>query len=354
MLGFSIFMNQEIADKQRVYIESMTQIGFQGIFTSMHIPEDDATKYRQRLTQLAKFAKDNKLDLMVDVSGEALERAGFDRGRPDELSELGVTGLRMDYHISNQDIAQLSKYLKISLNASTVTPKDISELQSWGADFTNLEAWHNYYPRPETGLDREWLWQKNRWLKEAGFTVQAFVAGDEDLRGPLYQGLPTLEEHRGMHPLAAALDLQRQLAVDLVYIGDGGLAKSSQRQFAAWLKDGILSLRAEVQGPRSFSWCQGEHVNRQDEARDVVRSAEARFREIPVIVPENTVARSLGSITVDNVDYPRYSGEIQICKGNLAADPRINVAGRVIAKDRPLIQQIKAGDKFTIERVEAE
>ena len=60
----------------------------------------------------------------------------------------------MDYAIDNQTIAQLSRKITISLNASTLTEKDINELNTYQADFSNLEAWHNYYPRPETGLDK--------------------------------------------------------------------------------------------------------------------------------------------------------------------------------------------------------
>ena len=101
-------------------------------------------------------AKKNKLELMVDISGEALERAGFSLEDLTPLKAIGVTGLRMDYHISNQQIADWSHQLKISLNASTITPKDIDELKEAEADFSQIEAWHNYYPRPETGLDKEW------------------------------------------------------------------------------------------------------------------------------------------------------------------------------------------------------
>lgn len=86
----------------------------------------------------------------------------------------------MDYHISNQQIADWSHQLKISLNASTITPKDIDELKEAEADFSQIEAWHNYYPRPETGLDKEW-YQKNQWLKIQS-PCPRFVPGDTELR----------------------------------------------------------------------------------------------------------------------------------------------------------------------------
>ncbi|MFY9857009.1 MAG: DUF871 domain-containing protein [Exiguobacterium chiriqhucha] len=54
-------------------------------------------------------------------------------------------------------------------------------------------------------------------------------------------------------------------------------------------------------------------------------------------------------MTVDNAKYGRYAGELQITKCDLLADERVNVLGRVIEADRPLIQSIGPGTKFRIE-----
>ena len=349
MFGFSIFLNEDVSVETRAAIEMMAQHGFSGIFTSLHIPEDDAKQYRQRLTELGKIAQTLQLELMVDISGAALDRAGFSFERIDELKALGVTGLRMDYHISNQQIALLSHEIAIALNASTITETDIQELKEAGAQFERLEAWHNYYPRPETGLDAEWYREKNQWLKANGFTIQGFVPGDEKLRGPLYQGLPTLEAHRGLHPLAAAIDLLQD--TDRVYIGDSGLSTEVLEQFALYIEEKILKLHLTPLDSQ-FTFVSGDHTNRQDEARDVIRSADARFRKIPQVTPLPLTERAVGAVTIDNADYLRYMGEIQVVKRPLAADPKVNVVGQVIEKDRPLIQQIKAGQKFSLESVE--
>lgn len=349
MFGFSIFLNEGLTGETTDYIEEMAQNGFSGIFTSLHIPEDDAAQYRKRLTDLGAAAKSSNLELMVDISGEALDRAGFSFDRVEELNEIGVTGLRMDYHISNHQIAKLSQQMLIALNASTITETDIQELRTASANFDHLEAWHNYYPRPETGLDKEWYHKKNKWLQGYGFTVQGFVPGDEQLRGPLYQGLPTLEEHRGLHPLAAALDLLAD--TDKVYIGDSGLSAETLRQFSFYMKEETLKLSVEA-FDKQVEYVLGTHINRQDEARDVIRSAEARFKKIPHVEPLPAGARELGSVTIDNANYLRYMGEIQIVKRTLPADEKVNVVGQVIDQDKALIQHIKAGQKFSLESVE--
>lgn len=348
LFGFSIFLNEALSQQQKEYVTQMAQAGFKGIFTSLHIPEDDATKYRERLSQLGSWCQALNLDLMVDISGNALAKAGFEMDNLSELTEIGVTGLRMDYHISNRQIAHFSQQMKIALNASTVTQQDIDELKKANANFFNLEAWHNYYPRPETGLAQSWFLEKNQWLKANGFTIQAFVPGDANLRGPLYEGLPTLEQDRHQHPLAAAL-WQKNAAVDLIYIGDGGLNERTKEQFKNFINNNEILLQVENCGTDYFNYILGNHVNRLDEADAVIRSADARFRKIPQIEAQNTVKRTLGSVTVDNEKYLRYAGEIQLCRKGLPADDKVNVVAQVIAAEKDLICRIKGGMKFKLQ-----
>src|SRR5699024_7221589 len=109
--------------------------------------------------------------------------------------------------------------LIVGLNASTLTEADYEQLIQHGADFSNVEAWHNYYPKPNTGLDGKWFYEKNMWLKSKRFRISAFVPGDRNLRLPLYESLPTLEDHRYQNPLAGSLSLTQNYKVDDVYIG---------------------------------------------------------------------------------------------------------------------------------------
>ncbi|MGX4685389.1 DUF871 domain-containing protein [Vagococcus sp. JNUCC 83] len=349
MFGFSIFLNQSLTNEKKKYIEKMKAIGFSGIFTSLHIPEDNVTAYHSRLTELGLEAKKNSLSLMVDISGDALTKAGFSMKNIEELKSIGITGLRIDYHISNELIAHFSHHITVGLNASTITQHDINELIKHKTNFKNLEAWHNYYPRPETGLDKTWYLGKNQWLKENGFTIQGFVPGDDDLRGPLYEGLPTLEEHRYIHPLASALDLANQLT-DFIYIGDGGLNEVTQSQFKEFLQNDTLILHIDTIDEEFNSLFIGQHHNRQDEARDVVRSANARFKQIPNIPKKKILLRSKGSVTLDNHEYLRYMGELQITKVNLPKDEKVNVVAHVVKKDIHLIDHIKAGMSYELRK----
>ena len=92
----------------------------------------------------------------------------------------------------------------------------------------------------------------------------------------------------------------------------------------------------------------GNHTNRQDDARDVLRSADARFRKIPYIPVRDTNERKKGSVTLDNEKYCRYMGEIQITKRDLPADEKVNRVARVIEEELPLLEQIHAGVNFKL------
>ena len=66
----------------------------------------------------------------------------------------------------------------------------------------------------------------------------AFVKGDE-LRGPVYEGLPTVEEHRNMRLLTSCLDLLA-LSTDVILIGDVDLSDENWKEFGYFSKGIIL------------------------------------------------------------------------------------------------------------------
>ncbi len=81
-------------------------------------------------------------------------------------------------------------------------------------------------------------------------------------------------------------------------------------------------MRVKDLGSTYFEHVLGNHQNRYDEARDVLRSADARFNAIPEVKPELSQERPVGAVTIDNQEYLRYMGEIQVCKRPLPADPK--------------------------------
>lgn len=343
MLGFSIYLNRDLTADDYNYILAMRNAGLTTIFTSLHIPEDDPKVILNRLAELTKWCKNLETSVIADVSESGMARLGLALENEEQIDSLGLTGLRIDDGVSPATIAKLSQKMPIALNASTINEDDVTALREHGANFENLQAWHNFYPRPETGLDSNWLKAKNDWLHHMNLETMAFVAGDAVLRGPIHAGLPTLEKQRGENPLAAMLELKR-LACDHVFIGDASLSVQMIDSFKNYIKQQIITLRIDKNLPELFN---SEWHNRPDVARDVVRLTEGRSRQLFNVAPqENPEARSRGTITCDNTKYLRYQGELQITKRDLPADEKINVLGHVVADDLPLLNQIGAGQSI--------
>lgn len=351
MLGFSIFLGDSFDQAKVDYIHAMQQKGFRKIFTSLHIPEDDSQQVLANLIQLGKLAKELNLEIMADISNDGLKRLGIELNVVEsfnQLKEMGITGIRMDYGIEQQVIANASKVVKVGLNASTLTENDVEQLIAYQADFSQMELWHNYYPRPETGLSEAYLQQLNQKWQHLGMKIVAFVMGEEKLRGPLFEGLPTLESQRYQHPLAATIQLINQFGCHDVCIGDEGLSSETREQFQAFFQEQKIKLNVEVFDETHRDLFIGTHTNRQDDARDVIRSQEARFKNVPTIEASNTVARNKGSITLDNENYLRYMGELQILKRDLPSNPKVNVVAKIHTKDVDLVDCILPGYQFEL------
>ncbi|PGS48092.1 DUF871 domain-containing protein [Bacillus sp. AFS041924] len=354
MLGISIYLSEKNIEKNKKYIEIAKKNGFRSIFTSLHIPEDDPSTYKTLLQLLGAQAMENEMELMADISAKSLTHLGLDYSTVSEIQNWGVTGLRVDYGLNERQIADLSKKMKIALNASTLSPVFLDELLKYGLQTENVEAWHNFYPRPETGLATSYLIEKNKWLQSCGISTMAFIPGNDEMRGPLYKGLPTLEKHRGINPLHAYLDLTQNCYVDKVLVGDISI-KLETMEALSKTKDFIeLKYKPYSQEEEILSTFEQVHTNREDPARDVIRSMESRlygsFGEYS-LKPVNTIIRKTGSVTIDNELYGRYGGELQIMLTNLPSDEKVNVIGKIIEDDLSLLQYIGAGKKFKLKRV---
>lgn len=352
MLGISVYLSEPISGQQE-YIENLAKKGFKSIFTSLHIPEDNPALFKERLIELGAIARENEMELFADISPKSLQYLGHTWDTADDLLSWGLSGLRIDYGVEEKVIAELSHKMKIALNASTLNEATLEKLKAHHLNISAVEAWHNFYPRPETGLDREEFHEQNEWLKSEGISVMAFVPGDKKRRGPLFMGLPTLEDHRFDSPFAAFCDLSFKEGIEKILVGDIELSDDALKQFSALCNDDYFLIRAKAYSEDEglLEILEKKQTNRLDAARDCIRSMESREYGLigtNPVDPFNMIDRPIGSITVDNVSYGRYQGEIQITKKSLVADEKVNVIGKVIDQDIPLLKHISGGKKFKI------
>ena len=333
MIGISFYLQDPHAETQIIHAANL---GVKKAFTSLHIPEEKGDLVK-RMISLLKLSEDYGMEIHADVSLNTLDHLGISKFT--DLWPLGIKGIRLDEGFDKETVISLSKVFSLSLNASTLNEEELLAILGGGVETESLIAWHNFYPKPETGLEEGFFHQQNRMFKKYGIPIFAFIPGAGSKRGPLHEGLPTLEKHRLMNPYAAGIELIQH--VEGVYVGDQGTENNLLENLTAYRNLNILTVRMESRILQS-----GQYKLRPDVSQDVFRLQNTRVTAN--VEPSNTVARSLGSITMDNDAYGRYRGEVQICKRDLGANHRVNVIGRVIEEDIPLLSLLKPGQTINL------
>ncbi len=359
--GVSVYLGTpDVPERLPGYLDAVAARGGREVFTSLHIPEIPLADAIAQLENLTAEARRRGMAVVADIAPRALRELGARPGDLSVLQRMGLAGVRLDYGFEPEEIAAFTRNpegLRILLNASTVDPAFLERVMAAGADPERLEACHNYYPRPETGLSRASLLRCSGYFRARGLKVAAFIAGSGEKRGPIGAGLPTLEEHRNAEAGFAAAELLGSGAVDIVLFGDPWATEAELDRVSEVVAAGGRLLRVRlVPGLDEFQRSivlDRPHRNRPDAAALVIRCALSRSyaAQGPAVVPFNTVARPVGSVTIDNQGYQRYSGELQVALSDLPADPRVNVVGHVVPEDLPLLRLIGPGDDFTFREV---
>jgi hypothetical protein len=333
VIGISFYLQDPHAETQIIHAANL---GVRKAFTSLHIPEEKGDLVKRMIT-LLKLSEAYGMEIHADVSLNTLDHLGISKFT--DLWPLGIKGIRLDDGFDKETVISLSKVFSLSLNASTLNEEELLAVLGGGVETESLIAWHNFYPRPESGLEEGFFHEQNRMFKKYGIPIFAFIPGAGSKRGPLHEGLPTLEKHRLMNPYAAGIELIQH--VEGVYVGDQGTENNLLENLTAYKNLNILTIRMESRILQS-----GQYKLRPDVSQDVFRLQNTRVTAN--VEPSNTVARSLGSITMDNDAYGRYRGEVQICKRDLGANHRVNVIGRVIEEDIPLLSLLKPGQTINL------
>lgn len=189
-------------ERNEQIIARARQAGATMAFTSMHIPEEEGVDYERDARHLLGLLRDAGISLIVDVGPETYEK--LDCSRIEELADLGITHVHLDYGFSPEETVRLSETFHIVCNASTVTKAEIAAWRAAGADFSRFAACHNYYPKQHTGLALEDVRAMNDRLSAYGFAralrrvvrqVGAPVAPVGLLRA-LHLGLPRTRRER--------------------------------------------------------------------------------------------------------------------------------------------------------------
>ena len=253
--------------------------------------------------------------------------------------------LRLDYGFGIDDIVEVyneGKYV-VELNASTIGISSLLKLKELGVDLSKVRISHNFYPKKYTALSSQNMINKNKAFHDLGMSVMAYIPSSNMKRMPMYEGLPSLEDHRFMN-IYAILDTIKYLGIDEVFFGDS-YASVDELKLAKSFNYDEMVIPMVVKSNVSLDEMEllrRVHINRPDENEYFVRSS---VRSKNDILPNNIEDRKKFSITIDNAKFLRYQGEVGIMKRDLEKDERVNVVGKALINDL-VIESFRPGQKF--------
>ena len=358
--GIAVYFNYEsVADiaKCKQYVLLAKSFGYDEVFSSLHLPEINCNTYLSETAEFVRFVKQSGMQFSMDISGHKLNQLLNDDTAKAKLSELPIDWLRMDYGFTDSILkaaAQVLKLTGIMCNASVLTKPEVSDIIS-RADALGLKlrAHHNFYPRPETGLSFDFMLNKSALYSRYDIPVTACVSSLTNPRPPVCCGLPTVEAHRSLPPDIAAYSLRSTGLLSSVLIGDPFADERELTSVAAACSDPIV-LRV-VPNPgitakeRNIMFGTTHH-SRPDRSCYSIRSESSREMASfgCSIQPRPSATRKEFDVTIDNDNYLRYSGELQILTSDLPPDNRVNIAGHIYLKDQMKVPAILPGDDFIL------
>lgn len=345
--GFAVYADN-FKEKDDNYYQEAFNLGYRVLFSSLHLPESNIDKEMELFRNFIRREPLSSFKIIVDIDKQSFKKL---KEHGDIIS--AIDGIRVDLGFTASELVREKERfpdLNFVLNASLFEEAEIevlNEEKGFG------EAWHNFYPRPETGLPLDFFREKNHILRKNGFMIGGFIPANTSKRGPLFEGLPTLEHHRNRSSGLNFREL-KALKLDRIIFGDPLPSVEELREVAGYSRDNCIELRIDETLENSETikklLYEKPHQVRRDPSPNLIRSATSRgmaaFGE--KIPPGEVLPRLPYSVTVDNEKYRRYSGELQVTRDDFPADERVNVVARIIAEDRPLVELLEPGDVFRL------
>lgn len=323
--GISIYLSTNI-EMNSEYLLKAKEVNSSFVFTTINMPEEN-DELKKDISKVVDLCKKNKMKLIVDINANSKKY----------IKDYENVYYRIDDGLSNDEIIALAKNNYVVLNSTTLDEEDLKYFKLKGVDFSKLYSLHNYYPKVYTGVSLKFLKKRNEIYKKYGLKTMAFIPGDLK-RGPIFEGLPTVEEHRYMDILQASLELIAN-DTDVILLGDLNIKEENWERLKYLLK-GIVPLRINknILKNRIFE-------NRRDYSNYVVRNIKRDVVLDTIVEIDKNIEK--GDILVTDEKGLRYKGDLEIALKNLN---KLNDGRRIVAsvidKDKGLLDYLSIINKF--------
>lgn len=339
-LGVSVYPEHSKLEKDLEYLRLAGRYGFKRVFTCLlSMGEEPGEVLMERFRTRIDAAHENGMEVILDVNPAVFDKLGISCDDLSPFERMHADGIRLDEGFDGAGASRLtfnSQGLKVELNAST----EMGYIENVVSHFPNREkliTCHNFYPQKYTGISLKHFDSCNKFIKERGLKVAAFVSSrNEEAVGPwpLSEGLCTLEMHRGTPVDFQVRHMFATGMVDDVLIANAyateeelaacGMADSSVLTFGICLEKELTPAEEAI-----LHFDQG-HVVRGDVSEYMLRSTMTRVVYASADIPAaNTRKLRRGDVVIVNNEYGRYKGELHIVLRDMPNDGRKNVIGHL-------------------------
>ena len=309
----------------------------QPLFTSLHLPE--AGPLHRFLDEL----RTTELPFWADVSPATLEMLDLDDLT--DLAPWGVVGVRIDYGFTVDQIRRVAQDLPVAVNASTITVEELDAL-----DGLDIVGWHNFYPRPETGLSVEHYRNQSALFTERGLPLYTFVPGEMTQRAPLHLGLPTVEEQRHVNTWTTWLQLRRWTPSARIVCAEGTV----DPDHASWIRHaettGEITIPLAELADDARYLLEGSWRIRAEQSGVSQRLEGTRGHAITRGLPRGR-ERSIGALVADGPNWKRYEGEVHLMCAPRPLDPDQVHIGQIASAYTHVAQLVAGHDRVRFIRI---
>ncbi|MGC3953004.1 MAG: MupG family TIM beta-alpha barrel fold protein [Propionicimonas sp.] len=341
-MQFSLYPTDDAAVRSAVLEQVLSQPE-RTVFTSFHIPESsDLTRYGEYLRDLHRT---HGVTFCGDVSPATLDKLGITLDGIGRLRDWGVRSLRIDYGFTVDQMRRIAAEFPIAVNASTVDAALLDDLA--GLD---VIGWHNYYPRPETGLETGFYLAQNRLFGDRDLPVYGFIPGEVSFRAPLFAGLPMLEQQRHRNSYRNALELLTLSPEVKLFCAEGTLLPEHLRWIGHFEQTGEVTLPVTGLDPSVAFLTERPWHLRVEGTEASFRLDETRDGRTPSRIV-NADQRLKGSLQLDLAGYGRYAGEIHLMRVDRPLNHLQARVGELAAPYLGLVDLLRPGMTVRFERI---
>ena len=349
--GITIYPGLDNTPEENLQLlEQAAKCGIHRVFLALMLPYANLLRAKQEMRRLLSFARKLHMDIIAALTPDIMCAFHISHLRLEAFRLMGIHTLYLKNFLP-EDLAELSRNpygIHIQFSASRMTMNDLRVLLHEHPNLRQLEAIHSGYDREGTGMSEENLIRRTVMLHRSGIRVSALLPSSRR-RSPFHAGIPSLEMHRHM-PVDLACRHYAAIGMDSIFFADS-MPSSEELHALGDLSSREIGLRAQfiTRDALQQQLLRHSFTAHIDEARDAVRAMEGNDIIAGTgkrILPENTVERHVGDITIDNETCTGFMGEVQIIKRSSPASSRTNVAARIREEEAFLINYVIPGKRF--------